>query len=1037
MQLQGLGADTYSFIDDLTATFLSTIDFKPECVNFKAIDGKEQLQKIIQEFRAYIQLHHPQGIINFNNIESINQHWVNSALGALIRRNGGKTKRRLMRNKPNLAAIDPKPLPSSQSGPGNPVHHFKAASVPLALKDSTICVHVPNKPFLIHRDVLSTYRTPASQGKLDTTLDIQDISLSALLSVLQNPEECAINFDPTTQSLYHINTPNPAQNLESIDGIEIQFQGGFRFVIQKSLSNGQTDIHFVVKSKSLLNAHSKNSVAPETIAPQKTSAPSKPPISPETSTPHKDAIPNLLPNLLAHKAQRNHTSETDVREHAEDQSPLTNSPRALDARPSSQLLDGSKLPPRKRARLSKSSSPNVEYMENDDEDNIDDAGKNETSPGNNQLSTTGGNRDDVDSRPIAGTLFDYNMALALELEKDVGAPPVIGEEETEDQFMERERDYQERVRNQRTLKMQRQLESKVCEQLSEETWLETCRVLRHDPTQRNSQFVVSIRGMSRKLLPCQAHAVVRTLKLWHSNVYNVMHGHAMGIGKTTIAIATCHVQHLINLMHQHILLHPKEHVTGKSSMAGSCPSNDYMNRKYNLDCPCSISSPTHELDVSCGINVILSPPSLLTTWRREHVKCYENENSFDMACIIVHRIAGSKNSHPLEDVYESMVCKGQDASRPRLSNSRYICLTTAQSYNSYIHDFFSKTKKQEYKLSSLWKDECHKEKGSDSPTIKLIKSNKHLNISSVHLNPMSGTMITNGPNDIVEYLNLMHVDEWKYDESLLSFDVGKLRSLGKEWESKLKSNKVEESSDIFKKVITSVQPIIEATTLRFTPDTNFLGTGPVVILPPNYHTNIACQHPSEWKETMKLYNQSLDREYNARAQKHRQAWMNKRHGRMDGYQPLSRQNVWLYYMSRQYSNFPALKTLHLLNESDTPYRLTEKEWQEHPDWKKEDDSRNAHNLNFRDEPDLPLSKSTEPYRRHLDVIVKSSNKLKEIRKKIDEFPNKRLIFASNFFTSARILYLVSHSPATVGEQLLTYSSIYAIAAMYRRKMLCS
>ncbi|KAK6591571.1 hypothetical protein H4I96_12300 [Botrytis cinerea] len=844
----GLGADTYSFIDDLTATFLSTIDFKPECVNFKAIDGKEQLQKIIQEFRAYIQLHHPQGIINFNNIESINQHWVNSALGALIRRNGGKTKRRLMRNKPNLAAIDPKPLPSSQSGPGNPVHHFKAASVPLALKDSTICVHVPNKPFLIHRDVLSTYRTPASQGKLDTTLDIQDISLSALLSVLQNPEECAINFDPTTQSLYHINTPNPAQNLESIDGIEIQFQGGFRFVIQKSLSNGQTDIHF---------AHSKNSVAPETIAPQKTSAPSKPPISPETSTPHKDAIPNLLPNLLAHKAQRNHTSETDVREHAEDQSPLTNSPRALDARPSSQLLDGSKLPPRKRARLSKSSSPNVEYKENDDEDNIDDAGKNETSPGNNQLSTTGGNRDDVDSRPIAGTLFDYNMALALELEKDVGAPPVIGEEETEDQFMERERDYQERVRNQRTLKMQRQLESKVCEQLSEETWLETCRVLRHDPLK-------GTRNLSFPFAACLA--------------------------------SYCHVK--------------------------------------------------------------------------------------------LTRIAGSKNSHPLEDVYESMVCKGQDASRPRLSNSRYICLTTAQSYNSYIHDFFSKTKKQEYKLSSLWKDECHKEKGSDSPTIKLIKSNKHLNISSVHLNPMSGTMITNGPNDIVEYLNLMHVDEWKYDESLLSFDVGKLRSLGKEWESKLKSNKVEESSDIFKKVITSVQPIIEATTLRFTPDTNFLGTGPVVILPPNYHTNIACQHPSEWKETMKLYNQSLDREYNARAQKHRQAWMNKRHGRMDGYQPLSRQNVWLYYMSRQYSNFPALKTLHLLNESDTPYRLTEKEWQEHPDWKKEDDSRNAHNLNFRDEPDLPLSKSTEPYRRHLDVIVKSSNKLKEIRKKIDEFPNK-------------------------------------------------
>lgn len=573
--------------------------------------------------------------------------------------------------------------------------------------------------------------------------------------------------------------------------------------------------------------------------------------------------------------------------------------------------------------------------------------------------------------------------------------------------------------------MQRQLESKVCEQLSEETWLETCRVLRHDPIQRQSKFVVSIRGMSRKLLPCQAHAVVRTLKLWHSNVYNVMHGHAMGIGKTTIAIATCHVQHLINLMHQDVLTHPKKHITGKASATATCPSNDQVKKKFNLDCPCFISSPTHELRVSYGINVILSPPSLLTTWRREHDKCYENENenSFDMACIIAHRSAGFKSSHPLEDVYKSMVCKGQDASRPRLSNSRYICLTTAQSYDSYVHNFFTQTKKQEYAVSSLWKDECHKEKGLESPTIQLIKRNNHLNDPSVHLNPMSGTMITNGPNDIVEYLDWMRVDEWENDESLSSFDADKLRSLGKEWDSKLKSNKVEESSDIFKKVITSVQPIIEATTLRFTPETNFLGTGPVVILPQNYHTNIPCRHPLEWKEEMDSYNQGLDREYNAKEQKHRQAWKNKHRGQMDGYQPLSRQNIWLYYMARQYSNFPGLKGLHKLDGTDTPYRLTEKEWQEHPDWKKEDDSRNAHNLNFRDEPDLPLSKSSEPYRRHLDVIVKSSNKLEEIKKKIDKFPNKRLIFASNFFTSARIMYLVSHSSFTPREQIVNLFEI--------------
>ncbi|TGO31766.1 hypothetical protein BHYA_0414g00020 [Botrytis hyacinthi] len=967
----GLGADSYSFIDDLTSTFLSSTDFKPECVNFKAIAGKEQLQKIIQEFRVYIQLHHPQGIINFNNIESINSRWVNSALGALIRRNGGKTKRREVRNKSNLAAVDSKPLTSSQPSSDYPGYHFKATSAPLTINDLTICVHVLNKPLLIHRDVLSTYRTPVSQGKVDTTLDIHDLSLTALFCVLQNPEECAINFDPSTQSLFHISSPDRTQNLEFSDGIEIKFQGSFRFVVQKSLSNGQKDIYFVVKSKSLLNAPSTTSGLTKTTVPQ------------------KDAIPNSLPNPLANKAQGDDTGETDVREYAEDQFPPTNSPRALVARRSLHPPDATFKPySRKRAKFSKASTSNSEYEEVSDEGNIDGAGNNE----NGHDVAADDNYDAEDSGPIERELLDYNKVLALELEKDVGAPPVRGDGESEDEFLERERDYQELIRNQRTLKMQRQLESKVCEQLSEETWLETCRVLRHDHTQRQSKFGVTIRGMSRKLLPCQAHAVVRTLKLWHSNVHNVMHGHAMGIGKTTIAIATCHIQHLINLMHQDILTHPEKHITGKASATAICPSNDQVNKKFNMDCPCFISSPTHELGVSYGINVILSPPSLLTTWRWEHDKCYENENSFDMACIIAHRSAGLKSSHPLEDVYKSM------------------------SYDSYVHNFFSETKKQEYTVSSLWKDECHKEKGLESPTIQLIKRNDHLNDPSVHLNPMSGTMITNGPNDIVEYLRWMRVDEWEDDASLASFDVDKLRSLGKEWDSKLKSNKVEESSDIFKKVIKGVQPIIEATTLRFTPETNFLGTGPVVTLPPNYHSNIPCQHPLEWKEEMNLYNQGLDREYNAKEQKHRQAWKNKHRGGMDGYQPLSRQNTWLYYMARQYSNFPGLKGLHKLDGADTPYRLTEKEWQEHPVWRKEDDSRNAHNLNFRDEPDLPLSKSSEPYRRHLDVIVKSSNKLEEIRKKIDKFPNKRLIFASNFFTSARIMYLYIRHYCNVSKE---------------------
>ncbi|TGO25129.1 hypothetical protein BPAE_0087g00360 [Botrytis paeoniae] len=143
------------------------------------------------------------------------------------------------------------------------------------------------------------------------------------------------------------------------------------------------------------------------------------------------------------------------------------------------------------------------------------------------------------------------------------------------------------------------------------------------------------------------------------------------------------------------------------------------------------------------------------------------------------------------------------------------------------------------------------------------------------------------------------------------------------WErmdSKLKSNKVGESSDIFKKVIASLQLIIEATTLRFTPETNFSGTGPV-------------------KEDMDSYNRKVESQYNVRERKHRQAWLDKNHGRMEGYQSLSTHNDHAHYMSRQYSNFPDVKKAFKLDRLDTPYRLTEKEWLEHSQWVKEDDSK--------------------------------------------------------------------------------------------------
>jgi hypothetical protein len=44
------------------------------------------------------------------------------------------------------------------------------------------------------------------------------------------------------------------------------------------------------------------------------------------------------------------------------------------------------------------------------------------------------------------------------------------------------------------------LESKVCEQLTMQTWQYTCDFLHHDPAQRHSDYIVGIPGMARKLL---------------------------------------------------------------------------------------------------------------------------------------------------------------------------------------------------------------------------------------------------------------------------------------------------------------------------------------------------------------------------------------------------------------------------------------------------------------------------------------------------------------------------------------------------------
>src|SRR6266516_4834111 len=108
--------------------------------------------------------------------------------------------------------------------------------------------------------------------------------------------------------------------------------------------------------------------------------------------------------------------------------------------------------------------------------------------------------------------------------------------------------------------MQSRLDTLACEQLDWDEWKFTCALLRHNPEARSSEFIVYIPGLKRKLLPCQAHSVVRSL-LMHQpdSIRHCFHGHSMGIGKTTITFAIHRIQHLINLMRADIKARPNKH----------------------------------------------------------------------------------------------------------------------------------------------------------------------------------------------------------------------------------------------------------------------------------------------------------------------------------------------------------------------------------------------------------------------------------------------------------------------------------------------
>jgi hypothetical protein len=182
----------------------------------------------------------------------------------------------------------------------------------------------------------------------------------------------------------------------------------------------------------------------------------------------------------------------------------------------------------------------------------------------------------------------------------------------------------------------------------------------------------------------------------------------MVIGKTTIAIATIHIQHLINLMRADIQNRPQLHTQLGATSDDGCPHNVRVLQKYQLDCPCAESSPTHRIRESLGISLALSPLGLLKTWCEEWKKCYSNNdgeitnasNPMQMVLVVGHRSAKVADGHSISaDEIQLMKCgktpRGDDEAPlciAQLSNGRVTCVTMSQSFDSQVLQRFWRLK---------------------------------------------------------------------------------------------------------------------------------------------------------------------------------------------------------------------------------------------------------------------------------------------------------------------------------------------------------
>ena len=333
-----------------------------------------------------------------------------------------------------------------------------------------------------------------------------------------------------------------------------------------------------------------------------------------------------------------------------------------------------------------------------------------------------------------------------------------------------------------------------------------------------------------------------------------------------------------------------------------------------------------------------------------------------MALVLGHRSAKAADGNGMTSekkylIQSGEIPQGEDQAPkcfPRLTNSQVICVTTSQSFETHILNPFTlkntytwqeegkpkkgkngetyitrpKTRSRDISyialvVASVWRDEAHLERLATSSSITVLRGSffnlPHNN--GVHFNIMSGTLLTAGPTDIAHYISCLARESWKRHPVLRHRRKDEAIALGSEWDKLVKGGDVKAKDS--QAIIDRFKPLIEALVLRFTPDSNFLGTGPVVVLPPNFYTEIECTHSEEWMARLEQDKQEEDYRYAKRERARRRDYIAK-YGSDRNYVPLLHEGVTFHYRSRLYASFPYL--LDLKKSEDGNLKFTEAEW---------------------------------------------------------------------------------------------------------------